>query len=106
MGTESIIWSRGRTRAKMLGLIENKSQEAREMRESVVAMICCHGLTIRQVGREYGLSDGDVQDLLLEGMSERMNKAVKDAYRAGRLSVMPPAKVIEMPLPVERKRAA
>lgn len=69
---------------------EAKRETRRELARSVFAMIRCHGHSIRQVGRNYGLADGEVLDMFLEAESEHESALWMKAYREGRLANFPP----------------
>jgi len=68
----------------------NKGSSREELADSVFAMIRFHEHSIRSVARTWGITDGEALDYYLEGDARHEDKAIKAAYRAGRLSVMPP----------------
>ena len=72
---------------------ENEDSSREEIADSVFAMIRFHGHSIRSVARTWGISDGEALDFFLEGDARYEDRAIKAAYRAGRLSVMPPPTV-------------
>jgi len=78
------------SRATSLQVNENVARSRRELRESVVAMIDCHGRSVRSIGRAYGYSDEFVMELYKEGVREAMARIAHREFVRGRLSVMPP----------------
>ena len=76
--------------ATILQVKQNIARSHRELRESVVAMIDCHGRSIRSIGRAYGLTDESVMELYREGVHEAMATIARREFVRGRLSVMPP----------------
>ena len=57
------------------------------------------GATIRHLSNEYGVSDNDIKDALIEAVHEEIDRREVAAYRAGRLSLLTPP-------PVAQRRAA
>jgi len=77
-------------KATSLQVNENVARSRRELRESVVAMIDCHGRSVRSIGRAYGIADESVMELYREGVHEQMATIARREFVRGRLSVMPP----------------
>ncbi len=70
----------------------------RDQRRSIFEMACVHFRSIRSIAKFHGLSDMEVQNIVFEQMTKRQDAALRRAYAAGRLSMLPP--------PVARKMAA
>ena len=68
----------------------NKATSAKEMADSVFSMIRCCEHSIRSAARTWGITDAEALALYLDGDARHEQRALQAAYRAGRLSVLPP----------------
>ena len=61
-----------------------------EVRESIFAMLMIHMVGVRRTARHHGLLEAEVEEVLFDEMTRRMDKAVRLAYQNGQRSMMPP----------------
>ncbi len=73
---------------------DKKGRSREEIADSVFTMVRFHDHSIRSVARTWGITDAEALEYYLEGDSRHEDKAIKAAYRAGRLSVMPPPTMV------------
>jgi hypothetical protein len=82
-----------RSRSSALGIAqvdEGKRETAAELRRAVLVSVEVHGMSIRETGKRFGLTDRTVLDLLLEAEHEDRRRAMRLAFDNGRRSALPP----------------